>query len=242
MVLRIGHRGAAGYEPENTILSFRKAISLRVDYIELDVHLSKDKIPVVMHDGSLDRTTNGKGRISEKPVSEIKKYRTKDKNQPVPTLQEIINKLKGKTKFNIEVKGIKPAEKTCELIKKNKIEKDVIVSSNHVSSLLTVKKNLPELKTALIYYATKTTLGQYIFVFLSLIVFPLTKSIILNRAKLANVNYINLSYPFATRNFIKKLHKFSFKVNVWTVNKKDTIQRMKELHVDGIISDFPDRI
>ena len=242
MVLRIGHRGACGYEPENTILSFKKAVELGVDYIELDVHLSKDKIPVVIHDISLNRTTNGKGKISKKLISEIRKYRTKDKNQRVPTLQEVINKLKGKTKFNIEVKGVEPKEKICELIKTNKIEKDVMVSSNHVSSLLTIKKKLPKLKTALIYYSIESEIGQYIFVFFSLITFPLTKLIILNRAKLANVDYINLSYPFATRNFVNRLHKLGFKVNVWPVNDKRSIERMKKLGVDEIISNFPDRI
>ena len=65
MVLKIGHRGACGYEPENTILSFKKALELNVDMIEMDIHLSKDNHAIVIHDETLDRTTNRKGRVSE---------------------------------------------------------------------------------------------------------------------------------------------------------------------------------
>ena len=120
MVLKIGHRGACGYEPENTLLSFKKAIELGADFIELDVHLSEDKHLIVIHDYTLDKTTKGKGKVSEKTLKEIKSYRTKEKNQQIPTLQEVIKAVKGKAKLNIEIKGVNPAKEVAKLIKKKR--------------------------------------------------------------------------------------------------------------------------
>jgi len=104
MVLKIGHRGASGHEPENTMISFNRAIELGADMVELDVHLSKDNQLIVIHDETLDRTTTGQGKIKGKTLAEIKKLRTKKKNQPIPTLPEVINELKGKVKMNVEIK------------------------------------------------------------------------------------------------------------------------------------------
>lgn len=242
MILKIGHRGAAGYEPENTLLSFRKALELGVDMIELDVHLSKDKYPIVIHDGILDRTTTGQGAVWRKTLGEIKKYKTKEKNLSIPTLQEVFDEFGGKVKINVELKGIAAAKRVAELIQKNKIEQTVVVSSGKLISLSLIKKKSPKTETALIYYPTKTVWGLWIFAILSLLIFPITKRVIIKRAKLANVDYVHLYFPFATTRFIAKLHKFGLKVNVWTVNREGKIKNMMAKGVDGIFSNYPDRI
>lgn len=242
MVLKIGHRGSCGYEPENTIISFKKAIELGVDFVEMDVHISKDNKLIVIHDSNLDKTTNGKGKISKKTLEEIKNYRTIKKNQQIPTLQEVINELKGKTKFNIEIKGIRPAREVAKTIKKNRIEKEVIVASNYPKSLLIVKNIIPNVKTSLEYYSTKTRFREYLFVLFSLLIFPITKRMILKRAKLAKVNYIHLVYPFATKKFIAELHSQGYKIIVWVVNNTNSIKKMIDRKVDGIITDYPDRL
>lgn len=242
MVLKIGHRGAAGYEPENTLISFKKAVELGVDMIELDVHLTNDHHLIVMHDETLDRTTNGKGKISEKTLAEIKKYKTKKKFQDIPTLNEVFDEFSKKTKINVEIKGKKAAQATAKLVKSKGLEKEVIISSNYVESLKTVKEIIPEVKTALIYFATKNVIKQIIFGFFSLIIFPITKKIILKRAKSAKVELIHLFFPFATKNFITRLHRESYKVNIWTLNSRILNKRMIKHGVDGLFSDYPNII
>jgi len=240
VVLKIGHRGACGYEPENTILSFKKAIELGVDFVELDVHLSKDRHLIVIHDYVLDKTTNCQGKVSEKTLRQIKKCRTNKKNQQIPTLQEVINFVKGKMKLNIEIKGVKPAEEVAKLIKKNKLEKDVIVSSNHTKTLRVINAIIPSAKTSLEYYSTQTRFGEYLFVLASLAMFPITKLIILKKLKRVKSDYVHLVYPFATKNFVSELHKKGYKVIVWVVNNPTLVNKMIEKKVDGIISNYPD--
>lgn len=240
MVLIIGHRGTRAYRPENTLISFRKAVEQKADYVELDVHLSKDRKLIVMHDETLQRTTDGQGKISEKTLDEIKQYRTKLGSQRVPTLEEVLKQFKNKTRFLIELKGKEPAESVCRLIKKNRLEKKVIICSNSAEALLTSKKLLPNTKTALIYYATKTDLREYIFVTFSLMIFPITKSIILRRAAASKADYVSLAYPFATTSFIKKLHSSNYKVLAWVVNSRKVADSLMSKDIDGLITDYPD--
>ena len=150
--------------------------------------------------------------------------------------------MKGKTKINIELKEAGSAEEVAKLIKKNRIKKDVIISSNYIKNLTTTKKILPGIKTALIYYSMETKWRGKLFISFSLMIFPITKWVILKRAKSANVDYAHLNYHLVTKNFVSKLHKLGYKVNVWTVNHPKTITKMINKKVDGIISNYPDRI
>ena len=102
-ILKIGHRGAKGYEPENTLISFQKAIDLNVDGIELDVHLSSDGEIMVIHDETIDRTTNGKGFVKPLYCIGIKKIE-------IPTLTEVLDLINQKCFINIELKGIGTAK------------------------------------------------------------------------------------------------------------------------------------
>jgi glycerophosphoryl diester phosphodiesterase len=242
MVQKIGHRGAWGYEPENTLVSFQKAIELGVDMIELDVHLSKDKHPIVIHDETLNRTTTEKGTVAKKTLKEIKNYRTKEKNQPIPTLQEVFDQFGNKVKINVEIKGAKAARRVADLIEKNKVEQSVIVSSSKLRSLKIVKKKLPKTEIALIYYSTKTVWGLFIFAIIAVLIFPITKRIVIKRARKARADYVHLYFLFATKGFIAKLHKLGLKVNVWTVNNEKRIRKLIANGVDGIFSNYPDRI
>jgi len=242
MVLKIGHRGAWGYEPENTILSFKKAVELGADFVELDVHLTKDNQLIVIHDETLNRTTTGKGKVKEKTLAEIRKSRTKAKSQPIPTLQEVVDELKGKIKIDVELKGGVAAEQVAELIAQNRMEKEIIVSSSEPHRLRIVKRKIPSLETALIYYSTKTTWRIIPFALLNILIFPISKQIIIRRARYAQVDHINLFFVFASKRFVARLHKLGFRVSAWTVNGKKLIKRMIENGVDGIISKYPDRV
>jgi glycerophosphoryl diester phosphodiesterase len=121
MPLIIGHRGAAGLAPENTLASIEKALSLGVDRIEIDIHQTKDNVLVVIHDETLERTTNGKGKIKDLTYREILKYSAGAKfspaceNEKVPTLAEVLDLIDGKSQLLIELK--KATAITPELLK-----------------------------------------------------------------------------------------------------------------------------
>jgi glycerophosphoryl diester phosphodiesterase len=241
MILKIGHRGASGYEPENTLKSFKKAISLGAEMVECDAHLSKDNQIVIIHDATVNRTTNGKGKISQLTLAEIKKLDA-GKGEKIPILEEVINLIRGKCNLNIEVKEPEEATKIAKIIVKEKFVENTIVSSNNQETLLTIKTINPNIKTALVFYSTKTNWGQVLFDLLCLLFLPITKRIIIKKAKEAKVKTINLGKPLATRGMIKFLHKNGFLVNVWTVNKIKEIERFKIKGVDGIFSNYPDRV
>lgn len=238
----MGHRGARGLEPENTILSFKKAIELNCEYVELDVRLSKDNELVVIHDASLRRTTNGWGKISKNNYKKISNVRTKKKDQKIPTLQDVINETKGKIKLNIEIKDSLAGEKVAELIVKNKISKNTMVSSNYVKSLLIVKKNSQDIKTALIYYAYQKKWQMFFMAIYNLVFWPFVKKHILSKAKRAKVEYINLFYKFATKDHVKTIKSSGFGVIVWTVNNNKELSKLIKNGIDGYITDYPDRL
>jgi glycerophosphoryl diester phosphodiesterase len=237
--LNIGHRGAPALAPENTLLSFQTAIKYNVDMIECDVHLTKDNIPIIMHDDTLDRTTTGRGKISNYTLKQLQSFKTKNKHQPIPTAEQVIRLTKHKCQLNIEIKGTKPAAEIAKLITKHKAESYVLVSGNSIDALQTVKRINPYIKTALIFWATKTDIGQYFFDYTAKIFLPITKRILLKRATIANVQSISLGKPLATKSTIKFLHQHNFKVYVWTINTKKEITIYKSRCADGVFCNDP---
>ena len=108
-IVKIGHRGAKGYEPENTLIAFEKAIDLNVDGIELDVHLSLDKEIMVIHDETIDRTTNEIGFVKNFTSSHLREL-------GIPKLSEVLSVINRQCFVNIELKGIETAKPVVELI------------------------------------------------------------------------------------------------------------------------------
>ena len=115
MHLKIGHRGAPGYEPENTLRSFEKAISMGVDMVELDVHKCKSGELVVIHDKKVNRTTNKKGFVKNKNLQQLKTLDA-GKKEKIPTLKEVLDFINKRVKINIELKGPKTTEAVLKLI------------------------------------------------------------------------------------------------------------------------------
>lgn len=240
-MLKIGHRGAAGHAPENTLSSFKKALALRVDIIELDVHKCKTGELVVIHDETVDRTTKGKGKVTELTLEELKKLNI-EPDEKIPTLKEVIDLVKGKCQLNVEVKNQKTAKEVAKLILENNLTDSSLISSNYRTALANIKKIDPRLKTAWVFWTTGTDFSQFFFNIFIFSLFPLVKRYILKKLETLQSNILILHYPFFTKNFAKKLKERNIKVFVWTVDKPKTIQKMKNLGVDGIFSDYPDRI
>ena len=225
-MIKIGHRGARGYEPENTLISFQKALDLGVDGIELDVHLSKDGVVVVIHDETVDRTTDGIGAIHDLAVAKIKKLRT-DKNQQIPTLTEVLDLIDKRVFVNIELKGKGTSKPVVQLVEKYIAENDwsygdFIISSFDWNLLDEVVVLNPKIPIAVL---TETTVEEA-----------------LAFAKKIKATAINPDYTLLSPENSKQLKGEGFQIFPWTVNEIDAIAKMKSYGVDGIISDYPDRI
>lgn len=225
-LLKIGHRGAKGHLAENTLESIQKALSFGVEAIEIDVHRCKTGELVVIHDFTLDRTTNGSGEVAKKSLTEIKALKVEDEFE-IPLLTEVLDFIEGKCTINIELKGLNTATATAKTIKKyiaekNWTYKDFIVSSFQKNELFQMRKLDEKVALGILSKASVTEAIEV--------------------GKLLKASAIHPSLGIITRDNVKASHKAGFNVNVWTVNEPEDIQRMREFGVDGIISDFPDRL
>ena len=144
MVLRIAHRGASDYAPENTLEAFRKAVELKLDVVEFDVHHTKDGKLIIMHDHNVKRTKDVLGSIHEFSLKELEKFHEPN-GEAVPTLQEVISILKNKCICKIDIKDSKITEKVLKMIKKNHIENSVIITSELTSVLKKTKNLFPKI-------------------------------------------------------------------------------------------------
>lgn len=226
VILKMGHRGAKAYVAENTIESIKKALDFGVDGIEIDVHLCASGELVVFHDFTLDRMTNGTGEVSKLSLSELKQLKVNNEFV-IPTLEEVLDTIDKKCLVNIELKGRNTAEKTCEVVQKYIKTKewsyqDFIVSSfqhHELESVYNSDKNI------LLGVLTKANVDEAI-----------------EFAKTINAIAIHPNFALLTSENVKRVQLQGYKVNTWTVNDDETIQRMKRYGVDGIISDVPDKL
>jgi glycerophosphoryl diester phosphodiesterase len=218
--LKIGHRGAKGHKPENTLISFEKAIDFNVDGVELDVHLSLRGEIMVIHDETIDRTTNGKGFVKNFTSSELKEL-------GIPTLIDVLDLVNRRCFINIELKGIGTAKPAVELIthyisEKNWKHTDFVVSSFDWNMLEEVRLLNPKIRIGVL---TDVAVSEA-----------------LAFAKKIKAVSIHPDYALLSRENVALMQKNGFKVFSWTVNSTEDIQKIKSFNVNGIISDFPDRI
>jgi len=226
MVMKIGHRGAMGYAPENTLKSFKKALELNVDAVELDIYVCKSGELVVIHDDKVNRTTNGKGYVVEKTFEELSTLDAGE-GEKIPKLSEVLDLIDRKVKVNIELKGVKTAKPVHELIEKYVKNKgweydDFLISSFNHYELKKFRKLNPKIKIGALISGIPIGFSKF--------------------AKMLNVDSVNLCFEFINQEFVDDAHNRNLKVYVWTVNDSDDIERMKTFGVDGIFSNFPDRL
>lgn len=225
-ILKIGHRGAKGYEPENTLVSFEKAIEMGADGIELDVHLSLDGHLIVIHDETIDRTTNGKGFVNQLALQELKSFKINDEHE-IPTLEEVLDLVNQRCFVNIELKNQDTAEKVVQLIEhyisdKNWNHNHFIVSSFDWNALQQVRFLNGNIRIGIL---TETDLN-----------------LALSFARFLKAEALHPDFQLLTNEYTAKIQEKGIQVFPWTVNEMDNIQRMKSFNVDGIITDFLDRV
>ena len=222
----IGHRGAMGHITENTIPSINKAIELGVDGIEIDVFKCRSGEIVVFHDKKIDRLTNSSGYIEEFTIDSIRNIRVNN-NYGIPELKDVLKIIPKNIFLNIELKGDNTAKKVNEILLKFSANNSINIDNYVVSSF-----NWKELEVL------RSINNQIKLAVLC------DKSIndALNIASKIKAYAINPSHKLLNHKIVKNIQSVGLKVYPYTVNEKTTIKKMKEFNVDGIITDFPDRI
>lgn len=227
------HRGASRYAPENTMAAFDLAFSMGAPAIELDTMLTKDGVPVVMHDRTVNRTTNGSGRVDQLTFGEIARldagsYFSKDfTGERVPRLADVLAKYKGKMLVNIELKNYHaPFDQLPEciagIVRKLDNLEEIIFSSFWPNNLLRIRKLLQGAKTALLVE------NGFIGRILTSRVFSRLSPDFIHPFK----SYINIAY-------LEYEHTHNRQVNVWTVNDFAQAKNFMQWGVDGLITDDP---
>lgn len=221
-IMKIGHRGACGYEPENTLRSFAKAAACGVDMVELDVHVCKSGELVVFHDPKLSDGS----RITDKTLTELMAY-DMGKGERIPTLEQVFEMvLPTSVIINIELKGKGTALLVADLIdkymQKGYAPARFLVTSFDHYALIQFRSRCPGISVGAILEGLPIGLADF--------------------GQRAEADYVVVSFEFLTQEFVDHAHAHDIKVLVYTVNDYDDIAVVKELGVDGIISNFPDRI
>ena len=221
----IGHRGARGHEPENTLLSVRKALDLNVDWIEIDVYLVDGEL-IVFHDHRLERTTNGEGYLHDKSIDYLRSLDA-GKGEKIPFLREVFETVNGAVGINVELKGPDTAQAAVAAIEEFVGANDLSYDQFLISSF-----NHPELHEAHVLQP-KIPIGA------------LTASIPLHYARFAqnlDAYSVNVAGDFVDRPFIEDAHARGLKVFAYTVNFPEDIRYLEELGVDGVFTDYPELI
>lgn len=221
-ILVIGHRGANKSEPENTLKSFRKAIELQADYIELDVQVSKDGEIVVIHDYEISELTGHSGYVKEMTLDELKQL-DMGEGEKIPTFQEVIKLAQGEIGLQIEIKVNEIGKEIIEMLRDANLIESTIISSFIHNELVKIKKLEPEIKLGAL-------LSERISEPRDLI--NATKRVIKK-----NLFAVHPYFAGVNRELIEFAHKNNLKVNVWTINEKPDMERLIKLGVDGIITD-----
>jgi glycerophosphoryl diester phosphodiesterase len=233
--LNLAHRGASAYAPENTLAAFRLAADMGADGIELDAKLSRDGAMVVMHDATVDRTTNGSGRVSDLTLAQLQrldagsKFGAQFAGERIPTLDEVIDAVGDRLLINVELtnytsRGDGLELRVVELIERRGLVERMMVSSFNPFALRNVKRAAPHVVCGLLYAPDMP--------------------IYLRRAWLAPlVPGLEAHHPrhsMIDAALVRRAHSRGQKVNTWTVNDAADMRRMIDVRVDAIMTDRPD--
>ncbi|MEW6031212.1 MAG: glycerophosphodiester phosphodiesterase [Chloroflexota bacterium] len=228
-----GHRGACAHAPENTLASFELALAQGAGGLELDAKLSADGHVVVHHDATLERTTNGRGRVSQTPLSALREldagsfFSERFRGEKIPTLDEVFESIGKRAFINVELTNYSTprdalVEKVVELVKRHGLQKRILFSSFFASNLKKAAALLPETPRGLL------ALGGWMGAWARSFGF-------------AFGNYQAL-HPYLTdvsARQVSRVHQLKRRIHVWTVNAAEDMRRLFSWHVDGIFTDDP---
>jgi glycerophosphoryl diester phosphodiesterase len=220
-VLKIGHRGAAGHAPENTLAAVEMGLTLGVDFVEIDIQRSADGVLIALHDAKVNRTTDGKGRANALSLRELRALNAGN-GERIPTVEEVLRRAAGRTGVMLELKAGGTARSTVEAVQEAQFLNRVIYASFLHGELTDVRAVDPAAALMVLFdrlpRAPVAYAGRY------------------------NPTYVGLRHDRANRSLVEAFQREHVLVCVYTANAPEDIQRVLSLGVDGVISDFPDRI
>jgi glycerophosphoryl diester phosphodiesterase len=234
----VAHRGASGYAPENTMAAFKKAFEMKADYFELDVQMSKDGELVLIHDTTVDRTTNGTGKVGELTFEEFRSldagswFGPQFTGEKIPALEEALDAFRGKIGILIELKspelypGIE--QKVADaLIERNMHlpnNEKIIVQSFNFESIKTFHKILPNVPVGVLTNKAEHHTDEMLQEFSNY------------------ADFVNPNMAFVNKELTDRIHGLGMRTMSWTVRNKSDVQRLLDAKVDGIITDYPDYV
>jgi glycerophosphoryl diester phosphodiesterase len=232
--LNIAHRGASAVAPENTLAAFERAKALGADGIEFDVRLCSDGVPVVIHDATVDGTTNGSGRVADMTLTRLKEldagswFSPAFSEEPIPTLTETLETVGGKLLLTIELKGEGLvnwglARAVVDVIKQHGSGKGVLLSAFNPLILRGVQKIAPDIPTALLY--TSASLPRF-------------ASLVARRSYAA----LHPHVAIVDRGHMTWARRQNYRIHVWTVDDPGEMRRLIRWGVDGIVTNVPDQL
>lgn len=221
----IGHRGACGTEPENTLRSVRRALEMGADGVEIDVRLVEGEL-VVIHDARLERTTNGQGRVSSKSFAALRALDAGE-GERIPVLREICDAVARRGFINIELKGAGTAQPTARLVRELIEQGGWRPEQFLVSSFL--RRELRRFRVA---DEGRTPLG---------LLLARPTRLFLAQARALGAQTVHPPLRHTNERLVTRAHAEGLRVYVYTVNRPTDYARMKELGVDGVFTDFPER-
>ncbi|WP_414556874.1 glycerophosphodiester phosphodiesterase [Bacillus swezeyi] len=240
----IAHRGASGYAPENTMAAFDRALKMKSDYIELDVQMSKDGELVIIHDTTVNRTTDIDSQIpvpvQDLTLDELRKldagsyFGPEFAGERIPTFEEVLDRYKGKIGMLIELKeparypGIE--EKVAAALKERRMDKPkhdkVIIQSFNFESVRKIHELLPSMPTGVL-----TSLSS-----------DLTNAKLKEFSGYADYVNANLKNVAADATLVSRIHALGMKITPWTVRSRAEVAPLLQAGVDGIVTDYPDYV
>jgi glycerophosphoryl diester phosphodiesterase len=244
----IAHRGGRGLWPENTLFAFRRAVELGADVLEMDIRRSADGELVVLHDETVDRTTDGSGPVATLALARLKAldagyrwspdggrtYPHRGRGLTVPSLREVFGALP-QARMNLEIKARGPelSEPLCRLIREHRMEHRIVVASFGQEAMDVFRAACPDVATS----ATAEEARRF-FRLTALFLDPLFAP----RAEALQVPERLGSIEVLTPRFVRAARRLNLKIDVWTVNEPEDMKRLIGVPVDGIMTDYPDRL
>lgn len=234
----VAHRGATGYAPENTIAAYDLAVDMKVDYIEIDVQRSKDGQLVSIHDTTVDRTTDGTGKVGDLTLEQLRSLDAGSwkgeefTGEQIPTFEEILDRYRGKVGILIELKApeIYPGieKQVAELIKERNLDKPrnkkIIIQSFNFESIKKMNQLLPRVQLGVLTsnraHTTMDALKEFS----------------------TYADWFNPSYGIVTKELVNQVHSLGMQIGSWTVRSQEAADFLFEMEVDAIISDYPDYV
>lgn len=245
----IGHRGAAGDSPENTLLSFETALAKGAQILESDIHLSSDGVPILLHDPDVERTSNGLGLASELAWAQLRELDAggrfenasgdnlfREKGIGIPSLEEAFERFP-EARFNLEIKcpGEAGIQATLDLIERfDRSDRTLLAAGED--------EIMRDLRAALTTHPVAPALGASLHEIVATIASALNGSPMPEGVMALQVPATFADKPLVTQAFVDHAHAHGVEVHVWTINDLDEISALLDLDVDGIITDYPGRM